>query len=336
MWKPIYQPEPWPQFVKRKEIAPLPLMEQRRKHMEEQMLFENYISSVNTMNTLNAGAAGGPSPDPSYVLTNATIQAASALWFTNQALAEERYGLIGNWDVSRVTEFEDVFSVVDNPGVLNTFNEDISGWNMSNATDLQEMFQGQTLFNQDLSNWDVSNVTNFNDTFKECAAYNNGGVNLNGWDVSSATNMSGMFDQASVFNQAIGDWDTRNVTTFSKMFKDAAAFNQDISSWNVENVQSMTSMFQGATSFVQDISAWNPFSLVTANFFLTNQADTATNTTNYNALLVAWGAHADAGDLNASVGIDFGATKYSGAPAIAGRLLLTGAPSSWTITDGGV
>jgi surface protein len=336
MWKPIYQPEPWPQFVKRKEIAPLPLMEQRRKHMEEQMLFENYISSVNTMNTLNAGAAGGPSPDPSYVLTNATIQAASALWFTNQALAEERYGLIGNWDVSRVTEFEDVFSVVDNPGVLNTFNEDISGWNMSNATDLQEMFQGQTLFNQDLSNWDVSNVTNFNDTFKECAAYNNGGVNLNGWDVSSATNMSGMFDQASVFNQAIGDWDTINVTTFSKMFKDAAAFNQDISSWNVENVQSMTSMFQGATSFVQDISAWNPFSLVTANFFLTNQADTATNTTNYNALLVAWGAHADAGDLNASVGIDFGATKYSGAPAIDGRLLLTGAPSSWTITDGGV
>ena len=335
MWKPIYQPEPWPQFVKRKEIAPLPLMEQRRKHMEEQMLFENYISSVNTMNTLNAGAAGGPSPDPSYVLTNATIQAASALWFTNQALAEERYGLIGNWDVSRVTEFEDVFSVVDN-GVPNTFNEDISGWNMSNATDLQEMFQGQTLFNRDLSNWDVSNVTNFNDTFKECAAYNNGGVNLNGWDVSSATNMSGMFDQASVFNQAIGDWDTRNVTTFSKMFKDAAAFNQDISSWNVENVQSMTSMFQGATSFVQDISAWNPFSLVTANFFLTNQADTATNTTNYNALLVAWGAHADAGDLNASVGIDFGATKYSGAPAIAGRLLLTGAPSSWTITDGGV
>ena len=37
--------------------------------------------------------------------------------------------------------------------------------NMSNATDLQEMFQGQTFFNQDLSNWDVSNVTNFNDTF---------------------------------------------------------------------------------------------------------------------------------------------------------------------------
>ena len=303
MWKPIYQPEPWPQFVKRKEIAPLPLMEQRRKHMEEQMLFENYISSVNTMNTLNAGAAGGPSPDPSYVLTNATIQAASALWFTNQALAEERYGLIGNWDVSRVTEFEDVFSVVDNPGVLNTFNEDISGWNMSNATDLQEMFQGQTSFNRDLSNWDVSNVTNFNDTFKECAAYNNGGENLNGWDVSSATNMSGMFDQASVFNQAIGDWDTINVTTFSKMFKDAAAFNQDLSSWQVQNCSDFTSILD----------------------------DSAMSTTNYDALLNGWSAL-----TFVSTGLQFGAAgvNYTAAGAAA-HGVLTGAPNSWTITDAG-
>ena len=65
MWKPIYQPEPWPKFVKRKDIIGLPLMEQRRKFMEEQILFENYVSSVNTINTVStaaAGAAGGPAP----------------------------------------------------------------------------------------------------------------------------------------------------------------------------------------------------------------------------------------------------------------------------------
>jgi len=148
--------------------------------------------------------------------------------------------------------------------------------------------------------------------------------------------MVNIFEGLTQFNDDISNWDVSNVKFMTGMFYNATSFNQDISSWNVENVQSMTSMFQGATSFVQDISAWNPFSLVTANFFLTNQADTATNTTNYNALLVAWGAHADAGDLKTNVGIDFGATKYSGAAAIAGRLLLTGAPSSWTITDGGV
>ena len=44
MWKPIHQPEPWPQFVKRKEIAPLPLMEQRKKYLEEQAHFDNLTS----------------------------------------------------------------------------------------------------------------------------------------------------------------------------------------------------------------------------------------------------------------------------------------------------
>jgi hypothetical protein len=70
MWKPIYQPEPWPQFVKRKDIIALPLMEQRKKFMQETILFENYLSTLNTVNTVNssvasAAAAGGGGPAPS-------------------------------------------------------------------------------------------------------------------------------------------------------------------------------------------------------------------------------------------------------------------------------
>ena len=68
MWKPIYQPEPWPQFVKRKDIKGLPLMEQRKKYMQEQLLFENYLSTLNTVNTVSpsvasaASGGGGPAP----------------------------------------------------------------------------------------------------------------------------------------------------------------------------------------------------------------------------------------------------------------------------------
>jgi len=72
MWKPIYQPEPWPQFVKRKDIKGLPLMEQRKKYMQEQLLFENYLSTLNTLNTVSpsvssaaASGGGGPKPSPS-------------------------------------------------------------------------------------------------------------------------------------------------------------------------------------------------------------------------------------------------------------------------------
>ena len=69
MWKPIYQPEPWPQFVKRKDIKGLPLMEQRKKYMQEQLLFENYLSTLNTLNTVSpsvsSAASGGGGPLPS-------------------------------------------------------------------------------------------------------------------------------------------------------------------------------------------------------------------------------------------------------------------------------
>ena len=41
-----------------------------------------------------------------------------------------------------------------------SFNQDISNWDVSNAYSLASMFRGATSFNQDLSSWNVSNVTN--------------------------------------------------------------------------------------------------------------------------------------------------------------------------------
>ena len=41
-----------------------------------------------------------------------------------------------------------------------TFNEDISGWNVSNVTDMRIMFYNARAFNQPLNDWDTSKVTN--------------------------------------------------------------------------------------------------------------------------------------------------------------------------------
>ena len=38
------------------------------------------------------------------------------------------------------------------------FNKYIGGWDVSNVTDMSDMFQGASLFNQDIGNWKVSNV----------------------------------------------------------------------------------------------------------------------------------------------------------------------------------
>ena len=50
MWEPIYHPGPWPAFLKKKENIGIPLMEVRKKYLEEQLLFENSISPITIQN----------------------------------------------------------------------------------------------------------------------------------------------------------------------------------------------------------------------------------------------------------------------------------------------
>jgi surface protein len=73
------------------------------------------------------------------------------------------------WDVSGVDDFSHVFDVERNWSLLMFgFNADLSGWDVSNATDLSFMFHGCSEFNSDLSRWNVSNATNLSHMFEGC------------------------------------------------------------------------------------------------------------------------------------------------------------------------
>ncbi len=197
MWKPIYQPEPWPQFVKRKDIKGLPLMEQRKKFLQEQVLFENYLSTLNTVSTVStvaAGAAGGPAPGgggsgPSYTpITDSNLVTARNLWLTDQPAAEAIYGPIGDWNMTAVTSLDFLF-------FLQSFNEDISRWDVSNVTTMRNTFRS-TSFNQDISGWDVSSVTSFNSMFDSAASFDQ---DLSSWNIaSSATDLGDMFTNSGL------------------------------------------------------------------------------------------------------------------------------------------
>jgi surface protein len=160
-------------------------------------------------------------------------------------------------DLSNVTNMSDMFCQAS------AFNQDIGGWDTSNVTNMDSMFAEASSFNQDIRNWDTSNVVNMSWMFYRAYAFNQ---DIGNWDTSNVTSMHSMFQDASSFNQDIGNWDTSNVTSMISMFAGASSFNQDIGSWDTSNVTNMLSMFNGASSFNQDIGDWNISNVVTMNW----------------------------------------------------------------------
>jgi surface protein len=155
---------------------------------------------------------------------------------------------ISSWDVSNVTNMEQMFSDA------NPFNQNIGSWNVANVTNMYEMFLNNSSFNQNISTWNVSRVTDMSYMFLRASAFNQP---IGSWNVSNVTNMRYMFQQATSFNQNISSWNVANVTNMQWMFYQATAFNQNIGSWNVSNVTTMRSMFENTASFNQNIGSWN-------------------------------------------------------------------------------
>jgi len=154
--------------------------------------------------------------------------------------AEAKYGKISNWDVSDVTNMKELFSG------KKSFNSDISRWDVSNVTNMEHMFYGALAFNQPIGGWDVLNVTNMAGMFSIARIFNQP---IGGWNVSNVTNMESMFYGAHAFNQPIGDWVVSNVIYMEGMFFDARVFNQPIGCWDVEKVTNVESMFHGAREY---------------------------------------------------------------------------------------
>ncbi len=129
---------------------------------------------------------------------------------------------------------------------------DISKWDVSNVTNMNQMFAGCTYFNQDISKWNVSNVIDMGGMFASCTYFNQ---DISKWDVSNVKDMSYMFADCISFNQDISKWNVSNVTNMSYMFKETLDFNQDISNWNISKVTDMSYMFTKST-YTKDLSNW--------------------------------------------------------------------------------
>jgi surface protein len=149
--------------------------------------------------------------------TDATLRAAVALWFDDNAAAVARYGPIGDWDTRDVKSMRGLFATRAD------FDEDIGRWRVGGVEDMHGMFQDATSFNRPLDKWDVSSVKTMNWMFRHATKFNQP---LDKWDVSSVEDMYGMFDGAASFNRPLERWDVSRMKNTKYMFFGAASFKQ--------------------------------------------------------------------------------------------------------------
>lgn len=96
---------------------------------------------------------------------------------------------IERWDISNVTNMNRMFTFCE---ALNT-NFLRWGKRVSKVTNMMGMFsQAYEFEGTGLDTWDVSNVTDMREMFNQCEKLN---VDLSAWDVSNVTKWTGVFDK---------------------------------------------------------------------------------------------------------------------------------------------
>ncbi|MEQ8361525.1 MAG: BspA family leucine-rich repeat surface protein [Cyclobacteriaceae bacterium] len=280
-------------------------------------------SNVQDMSSMFGGASAFNQPIGNWNVSNVTNM--------NQMFSVSAFNQdIGNWNVSKVTNMGGMFNGTTN------FNQDISfkpgggnyggdAWNTTLVTNMVTVFGGTQFFNQDIGNWIVDNVNDMRGMFDGAIAFNQ---DISGWNVGKVNDMQNMFESATSFNQDISGWNVTLVNDMSEMFSNATAFNQDlgrVGGWDVSGVSDMRLMFENASSFDQDLSGWDVTNLNLAVSMFNNSG---LSVSNYDKLLEGWAA------LPVRSNVSFGAQGIYYCSAQAARDVLT-TTFNWNITDGG-
>ena len=133
--------------------------------------------------------------------------------------------------------------------IKNILELDLSDFDTSNATDMNNMFHGiPNLTTLDLSNFDTSKVTDMAEMFRDMP--NLTALNLSNFDTSQVTDMQQMFSSMHRLTSLnLSNFDTSKVTDMQYMFHNMSSLTTlNLSNFDTSKVTNMYSMFRGMSS----------------------------------------------------------------------------------------
>ena len=271
------------------------------------------------------------------LLTDGEFKAASWEWVQDTAAATGKWGDIGDWDVSGVTDFSYAFSINRNE-VGGTYvengnpkavemNADLSAWKVAKVTSLAHTFNGASKFvGTGLDSWITASVTTLDHTFSGASTFVGTGLSkwittsvttlqntfnnaqemnsdLSSWKVGKVTTMESTFTGTSKFvGTGLASWDTSSVTTLHTTFTDAKEMNSDLSAWKVGKVETLAYTFKGASTFVgTGLDSWITTAVAILDF-------TFTDAKAMNSDLSSW----KVGKVKTLAATFYGASKFVG------------------------
>jgi len=174
----------------------------------------------------------------------------------------------------------------------------MNAWNVSLVSDFSDLFAHKTTFDssEQLSGWDMSSATNLDRMFYQCTGCNPPNIGTR-WNTERVTSMMGTFWHATNFNQPLTNWNTARVVDMSRIFCHAASFDQDLSQWQTFSVLDFSYAFMQATKYSHDLSQWDISSAITMERMLYKVKAYDASVFRQGALLSSW-KHQFAPDLN--------------------------------------
>ena len=95
-----------------------------------------------------------------------------------------------------------------------TFNQDISNWDVSNATFFTQMFQYCTGFNQPIGNWTTTNMQYIGSMLSHCSGFDQ---DLSNWVVTGVTNAGNFMDGSTLsttnYDRTLSGWSSQSVNS---------------------------------------------------------------------------------------------------------------------------